>query len=80
MLAQTIVPSNAPAFNTLPPLDAAASFFEAHSLALELCEAEGLTYSNALRLAADDLAVELGYAERWDRIAFAAGNDDALPF
>jgi hypothetical protein len=51
-----------------------------HSLALELCAAEGLTYSNALRLASDDLDFELGYAERWDRAAFRAGNDDALPF
>lgn len=78
MLAQTIVPSNAPAFN--PPLNAPATFDEVHSLALELCAAEGLTYSNALRLASDDLDFELGYAERWDRAAFRAGNDDALPF
>jgi hypothetical protein len=78
MLTQPIVPSNAPAFN--PPLNVPATFSEVHSLALELCAAEGLTYSNALRLASDDLEFELGYAERWDRIAFRAGNDDALPF
>lgn len=78
MLAQTIVPSNTPVFN--PPLNAPATFDEVHSLALKLCEAEGLTYVNALRLAADDLDVELGYAARWDRAAFRAGNDDAMPF
>ena len=78
MLAQTIVPSPTPAFN--PPLDTEITFSEVHSLALELCEAEGLTYANALRIAADDLEFELGYAERWDRIAFRSGNDHALPF
>ncbi len=78
MLTEMIVPSNAPAFN--PPLDAPATLSEVHSLALELCDAEGLTYANALRLAADDLSLELGYAERWDRAAFRAGNDDAMPF
>ncbi|HEY0734753.1 MAG TPA: hypothetical protein VGD69_07580 [Herpetosiphonaceae bacterium] len=78
MLTQTIVPPAAPTFN--PPLNAPATFDEVHFLALELCAAEGLTYSNALRLASDDLDFELGYAMRWDRAAFRAGNDDAMLF
>jgi hypothetical protein len=82
MLAQTIVPPYAPAFNppTHSSLAAEITFTEVHSLALELCEAEGLTYGNALRIAADDLDVVLTYGESWDRAAFLAGNDDAMPF
>ncbi len=50
------------------------------SLALELCEAEGLTLANAVRKAEADLADLLSFAEDWDRAAFLAGNDDAMPF
>ncbi|MDP9313518.1 MAG: hypothetical protein M3R24_21985 [Chloroflexota bacterium] len=50
------------------------------SLALELCEAEGLTLSNAVRQAEADLADLLAFAEDWDRNAFLTGNDDAMPF
>ncbi len=47
------------------------------SLALELCEAEGLTLANAVRKAEADLADLLAFAEEWDRVAFLAGNDEA---
>ncbi len=50
------------------------------SLTLELCEAEGLTLANAVHRAEAELADLLVYAEEWDRAAFLAGNDDAMPF
>ncbi len=50
------------------------------SLALELCEAEGLTLANVVRKAEADLADLLVFAEEWDRVAFLAGNDDAQRF
>ncbi len=50
------------------------------SLAYELCEAEGLTLANAIAIAADDLSELLAFNEEWDRQAFRAGNDDAMPF
>ncbi len=37
------------------PIDQPASYDDVHSLALCLCEHEGLTFGNALRLAAADL-------------------------
>ncbi len=37
------------------PMDRPASYDDVHSLALCLCEHEGLTFGNALRLAAADL-------------------------
>ncbi|HEX6290204.1 MAG TPA: hypothetical protein VFZ66_13505 [Herpetosiphonaceae bacterium] len=80
MLTPTIVPPHAPAFNPPTSLAAEITIAEVHSLALELCAAEGLTYSNALRLATDDLDFVLVYGESWDRAAFLAGNDDAMPF
>lgn len=59
----------------------AATYHEVHSLALELCEAEGYTLGEAMRLAANDLDYYLDYvAPHCDRMAFFAGNDDALPF
>ena len=87
----TSVPLVAPAINT--PADAttaldqsiatrtAATYHEVHSLALELCEAEGYTLANAMQIAATDLDYYLEYvAPQWDRCAFYAGNDAALPF
>ncbi len=59
---------------------AAATYAEIHSLALELCEHEGYTFANAMHAAALDLDVVLAYGTTWDRAAFYAGNDDALPF
>ncbi len=58
----------------------AVVYEEIYSLALELCAVEGYTLANALHIAADDLGLMTAYAERWDRQAFYAGNDDALPF
>ncbi len=65
----------------MPPLDRPTTYDEVHSLALELCEHEGYTLGEALSIAADDLDYYLAYlAPRWDRHAFHAGNDAALPF
>ncbi len=65
----------------LSPLDRPATYDEVHSLALELCEHEGYSLGEALSIAADDLDYYLAYvAPRWDRHAFHAGNDAALPF
>jgi gentisate 1,2-dioxygenase len=80
----TSVPLVAPAINPLSDATTArtaTTYAEVHSLALELCEAEGYTLANAMRVAADDLDYYLDYvAPQWDRHAFFAGNDDALPF
>ena len=57
-----------------------ATYAEVRSLALFLCEEDDLTFSQAMRAAADDLGYCLEYAEAWDRTAFLAGNDDACPF
>ncbi len=78
-------PINTPALiaatEDLPPLDRPTTYDEVHSLALELCEHEGYTLGEALSIAADDLDYYLAYiAPRWDRHAFHAGNDAALPF
>ncbi len=85
-----IVAPATPSINTptdpTTPLDArsaeraAATYDELHSLALELCEHEGYTFANAMHAAALDLDVVLAYGTTWDRAAFHAGNDDALPF
>ncbi len=82
-----IVAPAAPTINTptatadLPPFDRPATYDEVHSLALELCEHEGYSLGEALSIAADDLDYYLQYiAPRWDRHAFHAGNDAALPF
>ncbi len=65
----------------MPPLDRPTTYDEVHSLALELCEHEGYSLGEALSIAADDLDYYLAYiAPRWDRHAFHAGNDAALPF
>ncbi len=58
----------------------AVAYEEIYSLALELCADEGYPLATALHVAADDLGLMTAYAERWDRQAFYAGNDDALPF
>ncbi len=77
----TINTPTAAAQADLPPLDHPATYEEVHSLALELCEHEGYTLGEALSIAADDLDYYLAYiAPRWDRHAFHAGNDAALPF
>ncbi len=74
-------PALAPATADLPPLDRPATYDEVHSLALELCEHEGYALGEALRIAAEELDYYLAYiAPRWDRHAFYAGNDAALPF
>ncbi len=79
--APTINTPTDPATADLPPLDRPATYAEVHSLALELCEHEGYTLGEALSIAADDLDYYLAYiAPRWDRHAFHAGNDAALPF
>ncbi len=57
-----------------------ATYAEVHSLALFLCEEEGMALAQAMRTAAADLGYCLEYAEVWDRTAFLAGNDDACPF
>ncbi len=57
-----------------------ATYAEVRSLALFLCEEDDLSFSQAMRAAADDLGYCLQYAEQWDRTAFLAGNDDACPF
>ena len=59
-----------------------ALYCEVLSLALDLCETEGYTLANAMRVAADDLSYCLDYAVAWNDAAFAAGNEDAsdLPF
>ncbi len=65
----------------MPPLDHPTTYDEVHSLALELCEHEGYSLGEALSIAAEDLNYYLAYvAPRWDRHAFHAGNDQALPF
>ncbi len=79
------LPLAAPTINTptadLPPLDRPTTYDEVHSLALELCEHEGYTLGEALSIAAAALDYYLAYiAPRWDRHAFHAGNDAALPF
>ena len=61
-------------------VNAQHTYTELMSLAYELCEAEGLTLANAIQIAADDLGILKAVAEQWDRRAFHAGNDDALPF
>jgi hypothetical protein len=58
----------------------AVAYEEIYSLALELCADAGYPLATALRIARDDLGLLTAYAERWDRHAFYAGNDDALPF
>ncbi len=57
-----------------------ATYTEVRSLALFLCEEDGLTLAQAMRAAAADLGYCLEYAAAWDRTAFLAGNDDACPF
>ena len=57
-----------------------ATYAEVRSLALFLCEEDGLTLAQAMCAAAADLGYCLRYAEAWDRTAFLAGNDDACPF
>lgn len=59
---------------------AAATYNEVLSLAHHLCETEGWTLGNAMQIAADDLGFLLASADSWDRAAFFASNDDALPF
>ncbi len=55
-------------------------YAEIMSLALELCEHEGLTLANAINQAAQDLEGYEAIAGAWDRQAFYAGNDVAMPF
>ncbi len=77
-MATTIVPAASSPINTSDVYQ--ATYNEVLSLAHELCEAEGLTLANAMVQAANDLDFNLFYAQQWDRMAFHAGNDDALPF
>ena len=83
IMALAIVPPPAP----VAPLDlfdltAAydATYAEVHSLALELCETEGLDLTTAMHTAADDLGYCLAYARRWNDAAWDAGNEAAAPF
>ncbi len=75
-MATTIVPQDA----SIQTTDDHPTYAEVYSLALELCEAEGLTWANAIAQAAYDLDFYAFYGGQWDRAAFAAGNDDATPF
>ena len=82
-MAMTIVPPPAP----VEPLDLLdltaayeATYGEVHSLALELCETEGMDLATAMHTAADDLGFCLDYARRWNDTAWTAGNEDAAPF
>ncbi len=79
--APTINTPTDPATADLPPFDRPTTYDEVQSLALELCEHEGYSLGEALSIAAEDLDYYLAYiAPRWDRHAFHAGNDAALPF
>ncbi len=53
---------------------------EMMALALEIMNTEGRPLTEALVLAGADLDVIAAYGDSWDRAAFFAGNDDAMPF
>lgn len=50
------------------------------TLALEIMDSEGRPLHEALVMAGADLDILTAYGESWDRAAFLAGNDDAMPF
>jgi hypothetical protein len=53
---------------------------EMMDLAVEIMETEGRDLTEALIIAGADMGIVAAYGERWDNLAFYAGNDDAMPF